>query len=649
MSDDGRMTLEQRLKSGPLPVEEAVRIVWTLCERFEKSGKVETLGDVSPTRVTLYGQVPEVSVPDAEFLAGSSAPERKTSGPTPRSDVYAMGALLVHALTGKPFDGTPLPAAAAHLAPVIKRCLQTDPDARFANLSELKRALARTDGTLMSGPKLVAEKTFERTSLGPWNLEGLIGQGSMGTVFKAKHHALGRLAAIKVLNPEQYQAPEFIQRFFQEARTVNQINHEHIVEISDFVQEPGPKGPTVVYCVMELLKGGTLGDALESGPMPIARGLGIIEQLCDALAAAHRVGVVHRDVKPDNIMLIERAGSKDYVKVLDFGVAKLTETDGRAVVSTIEGAVIGTPICMSPEQAQGEHVDARSDVWAVGVILYRMLTGRFPFDAPTFVNIAVQIITRPHAPLPPKTSTGEPVPERLATLVEKCLQKPRDLRPASMDVVRDELRAILRGGDEKATSKRSAVPFVVAAAAVLGLVGGGVAWKSSSRQTTVPDPIVVPLPPPVQPIAAVEDSGHPEDAGALAVNERFDAGVAGAAAGADAGVADAGVAVVRVKVALKPVKLSRPMIVEHLDALGAEFTTCGKKFADQRDLLQGGAVWLLFVIQKSGKVTNVTLDAPVQGGKLEKCVAAALAKSPFPLNDGDPGFSRPKIPLRFEN
>ena len=644
MSDDSRMTLEQRLVSGPLPADEAVRIVWSLCDRFEKSGKAETLGDVSPARVTLYGKVAEVRVPDAQFLAGYSAPERRETGPTPRSDVYAMGALLVHALTGKPFDGTPLPPTAAHLTAVIERCLQPDPAGRFANLSELKRALVRMDKTLMSGPKLVAERPFTRTSLGPWNLEGMLGQGSMGTVFKAKHEALGRLAAIKVLNPEQYQNPELIHRFFQEARTVNQINHEHIVEISDFVQEPGPTGPSVVYCVMELLKGGTLGDALESGPMPIERGLRIVEQLCDALAAAHRVGVVHRDVKPDNIMLIERAGSKDYVKVLDFGVAKLTETDGKAMISTTEGAIIGTPICMSPEQAQGDDVDARSDVWAVGVILYRMLTGRFPFDAPTFVNIAVQIITKPYAPLPPKTSTGEPVPERLATLVEKCLQKRRDLRPASMDVVRDELRVILRGDDEKATSKRSALSFVAAAVIVVGLVGGGVAWKSVSADKPVP-PVVAPLPPLVlPPVVAVEDSGRVEDAGALAASEPVDAGVGG-----EASEPDAGTVLVRVKAPPKPIKLSQEVLVGALGKLGPKLNGCGAKFPGQRDLLQGGPVKLSFAIQKSGKMTDVRLDPPVQGGTLEKCVAGVLAQNPLPPNDGNPRFSKPRIPLRFGN
>jgi serine/threonine protein kinase len=629
MPDDSRMTLEQRLASGPLPHDEAVRIVWVLCDRFEKSGKAETLGDVSPARVTLFGRAAEARVPDGQFQVGYSAPERRATGPTPRSDVYAMGALLVHALTGRPFDGRPLPPSAAYLTAVIERCLQPDPAARFANLSELKRALVRMDKTLMSGPKLVAEKPITRTSLGPWNLEGMLGQGSMGTVYKAKHRALGRLAAIKVLNPEQYQNPELIHRFFQEARTVNQINHEHIVEISDFAQEPGPTGPSVVYCVMELLKGSTLGDELESGPMPIARGLHIVEQLCDALSAAHRVGVVHRDIKPDNIMLIERGGSKDYVKVLDFGVAKLTETDGKAMISTNEGAIIGTPICMSPEQAQGEEVDARSDVWAVGVILYRMLTGRFPFDAATFVNIAVQIITKPYAPLPTKTATGEPISQRLSTLVEKCLQKRRDLRPASMDAVRDELRAMLRGDEEDVRPKRSAVPFVAAAVVVLGLVGAGLVWKASDTPARVP-PAVTPLPLPALPPKVPVPEGNVDDAGARASDEPVDAGSATAAPSAE----DAGTPVSRVVKPRNPVKLTPEFVSGAFKKLAGKFNGCGEKFPSDRTMLEGKEVYLGFKIQKSGAMTEVKLGQPLEGSLLEKCVAGVLAKNPLPPNDG---------------
>ncbi|MBL8921305.1 MAG: protein kinase [Myxococcaceae bacterium] len=627
MSGDGRITLEERLREGPLPPDEAVRVVWALCDRFEK-GKQETLGDVAPNRVTLFGRQVEAVVPDALPVLGFSAPERTGSAPTPRSDVFAMGALLARAILGRQFDGGPLPASAAHLQAVVERCLQPDPAKRFANLSELKRALVRLDKTLMSGPKLVAEQAFTRTSLGPWTLEAVLGQGSMGTVYRAKHQALGRLAAIKVLRPEQYQNPELVQRFFQEARTVNQINHEHIVEISDFVQEPGPRGPSVVYCVMEFLHGRTLGDLMEAGPVPLARGLGAVEQVADALAAAHRVGVVHRDVKPDNIMLIERGGNRDYVKVLDFGVAKLTDTDGKAMVSTTEGAIIGTPICMSPEQAQGEEVDARSDVWAVGVILYRLLTGHFPFDAPTFVNIAVQIITKPYAPLPSRTPAGEAIPERLARLVESCLQKRRDLRPPTMDVVRDELRAVLKGDEPKRSSK---APLLAAGVVAVALVGGGI-W----RVTKVPDeqpPVVLPTPdvPALPPLALVEvDAGVlPEDAGLLVEDEPADAG----AVVVDAPVVDAGAGTsVRVTPKVKPVTLTPEMVNKVFTRARPAITACLEKGA--ATIPPSGQVSIGLTIPPDGVPRGVKVTLPASSPAVEACVTKKVMQLRFPVNTG---------------
>ncbi|MBL8934867.1 MAG: serine/threonine protein kinase, partial [Archangium sp.] len=397
--------------------------------------------------------------------------------------------------------------------------------------------------------------------------------------------------------------------------------------------------PEVVYCVMEFLQGRTLGDELDAGPMRLERGVRIVEQLADALAAAHRVGVVHRDVKPDNIMLIERGGSKDYVKVLDFGVAKLTHTDGKAMVSTTEGAIIGTPICMSPEQAQGDDIDARSDVWAVGVILYRMLTGAFPFDAATFVSIAVQIITKPYAPLPSKTVAGEVVPQRLARLVEKCLQKRRDLRPSSMAEVRDELRAILRNDDVE-KPRRSPLPMLVAALAVLGVAGGGAFWKLSAHDPKPPPPLVVP--PPVLPTVedaavVVVDAGEPADAGEVVV----DAGVA------EVEAVDAGAAVKPKPAARKPVPLSVDLLLSQLKDLRPKINGCGARYASERALVVGTEVKLRFEIQKSGKLTNVTLAPPVQGGALQKCVAGVLAQNPFPPNDGNPKFSKPSLGVRF--
>jgi serine/threonine-protein kinase len=642
MSVDGRVTLEQRLKSGPMPVDEAVRVVWGLCDRFEKTARGETLGDVTPARVTLYGRTVEVDIPDAAPLPHSSAPERRQGPPTPRSDVYAMGALLAHLLLGRPPDGAPLPAPAAHLQPVVDRCLAVDPQARYASLSELKRALVRLDKTLASGPRPSGSQPIVRTSLGPWTIEALLGQGSMGQVFKARHQSLGRLAAIKVLRPEQYQQPELIGRFFQEARTVNQINHEHIVEISDFVQEPGEAGPSAVYCVMEFLQGRTLGDLLEDQPVGIVRGLRIVEQVCDALAAAHRVGVVHRDVKPDNIMLIERGGSKDYVKVLDFGVAKLTDTDGKAMVATTEGAIIGTPICMSPEQAQGDSVDGRSDIWAIGVILYKLLTGVFPFDAPTFVNIAVQIITKPYAPLPAKNKLGEPIPPRLRALVERCLQKPRELRPASMAEVRDELRAIVSGD---AAPRPSRWPLVTAAVVALaGLAGVGLWW---SQQAPAREATARPPPPAIAPLVEADAGREPlavvaptevADAGdetapdaRTAMAEPLDAGLEEAPSRRDAGVS--------AKRVTRPVELTEAMVRDFKRQRDAAIRGCVE--LARANLPREGTVVAKIQLRATGEVK--VLQVLPTNSPLQQCVTRALKGSRFPPLVGGPY----DIELRF--
>jgi serine/threonine-protein kinase len=649
MAEADGMTLEQRVAVGTMPVDDAVRVAWGLCDKFEKSGRGGSLGDVSPQRVTLFGRTVDVRIPDGSIVSGFSAPERVRQSPTPSSDVYAMGALLVYALTGRPPDGKPLQRDAAHLQPIIDKCLAPNPAARFANLVELKRALVRLDKTLMSGPRAPSAQAFHRTSLGPWALEALLGQGSMGHVFKARHQALGRLAAIKVLRPEQYQQPELIQRFFQEARTVNQINHEHIVEISDFIQEPGEKGPSAVYCVMEFLQGQTLGDLLEAGPVEIARGLRIVEQVCDALASAHRVGVVHRDVKPDNIMLIERGGAKDYVKVLDFGVAKLTDTDGKAMVATTEGTIIGTPICMSPEQAQGDPIDARSDIWAIGVILYRLLAGTFPFDAPTFVNIAVQIITKPYTPLPTKTASGEVISPRLVSLVQRCLQKQREHRPLTMIEVRDEVRLILRGdGDVPRPKKRSPAKLALGVTAVvfgllaLGMVGLRLLMPRELKPLERPNALsgLAPLPPP----KVVEDASTPEPA--VAVPSDSDAGPANrlTESGGDAGASKATVRLPPPPPP-KPVKLTRELVSRTVGEVQPKLAGCVAKFPDEQTKLTEQS-FLTFEILKTGRVKDVKITGPVQGGAIQKCIAGVLNRDVFPPNDAAAEFSRLRIPLR---
>ena len=310
--------------------------------------------------------------------------------------------------------------------------------------------------------------------LGSYRVEKVIGEGTMGRVYLARHITLDRPAALKVLHARHTQDAGLVQRFFQEARLVNRIAHEHIVEVFDFVESLEPR---LVYGVMELLTGDTLAARLAARPLPLDIVVHIGRQIAQALQAAHAVGVVHRDVKPENVFLVKRGGRDDYVKVLDFGVAKLSQTLGpSAVVSTNTGSVIGTPRYMAPEQAAGLDVDASTDIWALGVILYEMLAGKVPFESLSFGQLAADIITKPPPPLPERSAAGEVIPPALRDLVLACLQKQPELRPATMTSVDAWLERALDPNTASAAtpSPRSRLALraglAAGAAAVLGLV-----------------------------------------------------------------------------------------------------------------------------------------------------------------------------------
>ncbi|MGZ3457334.1 MAG: serine/threonine-protein kinase, partial [Archangium sp.] len=219
-------------------------------------------------------------------------------------------------------------------------------------------------GTVFSGDSAGGSTTVDRELqegdvLGSYQLERLLGEGSMGQVFQARHMRLGRQVALKVLRSAFAHDGGFVQRFFQEARAVNQINHEHIVEIFDFIEDSGHGR---VYCVMELLRGQSLSALMREEHLSVARIRRMLVQVCAALGAAHQLGVVHRDIKPDNLFVVHKAGQADFVKVLDFGVAKLLTAEGTS--GTLDGTIIGTPTYMSPEQAAGLPVDPRADIYA---------------------------------------------------------------------------------------------------------------------------------------------------------------------------------------------------------------------------------------------------------------------------------------------
>ncbi|RPI05320.1 MAG: serine/threonine protein kinase, partial [Zetaproteobacteria bacterium] len=327
------------------------------------------------------------------------------------------------------------------------------------------------------------------TRLGPYELQSLIGQGGMGEVYKARDTRLERSVAIKVLPPEFGADPDRRARFEREAKTIAGLNNPHICTLYD-VGEHAPStgtGQAALYLVMEHLAGETLAQRLERGPLPLDQALEIATQVADALSAAHRQGVVHRDLKPGNVMLT-KAGAK----LLDFGLAKLTGHGEQAAAASIasaptqtrpltsEGAIVGTLEYMAPEQVEGKPADARTDLWALGAILYEMLTGRRAFGGDSAASLIGNIMNAEPAAL----WTLQPLtPPAVDRLVRRCLAKVPDARWQDASDVADELQWI-RGGGSAVTGPEKATPRgryrqVVTGALLLAVVAGigtGVTW-----------------------------------------------------------------------------------------------------------------------------------------------------------------------------
>jgi serine/threonine-protein kinase len=272
------------------------------------------------------------------------------------------------------------------------------------------------------------------SAVGNYQVLQKIGSGAMGAVFLAAHPVIGKRVALKVIHPELANNEEMVGRFFNEARAVTQIGHDNIVDVQDFGQTPDGES----FIVMELLEGESLGARMKrEGAFSVPRATHVAMQIADGLAAAHARGIIHRDLKPDNIMLISRGGDQDYVKILDFGLAKL-QGPGAMQNKTKTGSLLGTPHYMAPEQCEGKRaIDHRVDVYALGCILFQMLTGRVPFPGEGFGEVLVKHLREP-PPLP--TRLNPQVPKHLETIILHALAKKPEFRFAGMDDFRAALR-----------------------------------------------------------------------------------------------------------------------------------------------------------------------------------------------------------------
>jgi serine/threonine-protein kinase len=275
-----------------------------------------------------------------------------------------------------------------------------------------------------------------RTVANNFLLQEVIGIGAMGTIYRAEQRSLGKTVVIKLIHRDQLSDPTLALRFHREARAASRLNHPNCIQIIDF----GEMDDGRLYIAMEHVSGKDLAQVLHDAyPLPPGRIIHVMRQVCLALDEAHANGVLHRDLKPENIMVGNRRNMEDFVKVLDFGIAKLMDKVSTSGAETLSGMVCGTPEYMSPEQARGDDIDARSDLYTVGVLLYQLLTNQVPFVGDNALNVMTQHLSAAPvdaAELAPNAPLG------LCELAMQLMAKERDHRPPSALGVAQELERI---------------------------------------------------------------------------------------------------------------------------------------------------------------------------------------------------------------
>jgi serine/threonine protein kinase/ligand-binding sensor domain-containing protein len=291
--------------------------------------------------------------------------------------------------------------------------------------------------------------------LGPYRIISQVGEGGMATVYKAYHAAMDRYVAIKVLPPEFARSAQFKGRFQQEARLIANLEHPHILPVHDVGESDG-----IHFFVMRFMDTGTLTSRIESGPLSLAEIDRIFTQITDALGYAHGRNIIHRDIKPSNVLIDSRGD----VFLTDFGIAKILEGDSKFSTT---GSITGTPAYMSPEQAQGERVDLRSDIYSLGIVLYEMVSGRVPFEAETPMAVALKHIS---APLPLPSSIKPDIDPEIERVILKALAKDRNDRYATCQELSDAWRQAyqIASAPGRATAIKARTPIPVASGTIIG-------------------------------------------------------------------------------------------------------------------------------------------------------------------------------------
>ena len=500
----------------------------------------------------------------------------------------------------------------------------------FAETDAGKRALSRAAAKAKAAEDLAGEVLAER-----YRLIKQIGRGGMGAVYLAEHTLIGKEVAVKVLGYEHSQRPQDIERFLLEARAASKIRHEHIVDITDF----GYTDDGLGFLVMEFLEGEDLAVTCKrEGRFDWRRTLAIAEQLCGALGAAHRGGIIHRDMKLENCFRIQRAGNEDFIKVLDFGIAKiLDDAQANTEEAMTQSALVGTPEYVAPELVRGLKADPRADIYAVGVVMYKLITGEVPLRGESYMATLTKHLLE--KPLPPRRRVPSvEIPEAVDDLVMRALEKEPEKRFQTVDEMAAAIAAIRAGAAGPA--RRGRILGLLALLLVLG--GGLIAWSvlggdgpdaaadggAEVLAANTAGPAEEPDEPPSEASAEApeaSDSAAEVEAAATTTGDEGDA--TGEASPDELDPETEPEAAID--------RLSAREVSRGLAKVQSSIKSCSKKYA-----IPGMKVKVRLKIGASGRVNSVELLGSHSGSSLGACIVRAVRKATFPKKDVDTTITR---------
>ncbi len=438
--------------------ESAPAVLWFVTPAFDESGRANAalaLGKYADARFSgiftaaRSGRSGEVFAFDDRALMLSGPGEPQAARPPTRLAAEALALPASGARRGvllEPYEnyrGVPvigawrwLPERAMGLA------VEIDADEAYAPLAFLNAAFTLIFATLLAATAAalghalwLRRQVGKAYRLGAYVLERKIGEGGMANVYLARHALLRRPTAVKILRPER-SSEQFIARFEREVKLASQLTHPNTVEIYDY----GRTGEGLFYYAMEYLEGVEMLELVRDGPVPVGRAIYLLRQVCAGLAEAHAKGLVHRDIKLENLMICTHGGEFDVVKILDFGLVKsITDPNTRDLTRTIK--LLGTPLYMAPERFRSPgDVDARADIYSLGVVAFYLLTGKALFEAADDLELASRVLND-LAPRP-STLTAQPIPIELDLLVTACLEKRREDRPQRVTDLMEAFNAL---------------------------------------------------------------------------------------------------------------------------------------------------------------------------------------------------------------